>query len=186
MVMIVIDLGFSWFMIFWILYILLGNGPLVDYIEGIAFEEDRAGLLSVSGLWSLLHLVFRSPKVILIRLWFFLDSQYWCTSIGIVCLDLECAWVHSRCGLLLSMGTSFVFVRPAQTVMIYIDHGFFLFLSFLILYILCRNYQLVEYIQYMLSEDGTVQLVWVLVHLRPSYTLCLVATRSFWSIRDFF
>jgi hypothetical protein len=51
---------------------------------------------------------------------------------------------------------------------------------------LCRNYQLVEYIQYMLSEDGTVQLVWVLVHLRPSYTLCLLARRSFWSLRDFF
>ena len=74
MVMIVIDLGFSWFTIFYILYILLGNKPLVDYIEGIAFEEGRAGLLSVSGLWSLLHLVFRGPKVILIRLWFFLDS----------------------------------------------------------------------------------------------------------------
>ena len=66
MVMIVIDLGFSRLMVFQILYILLGNGPLVDYIEGIAFEEDRAGLLSVSRLWSLLHLVFRSPKVILI------------------------------------------------------------------------------------------------------------------------
>jgi hypothetical protein len=81
---------------------------------------------------------------------------------------------------------SFVLVRPAQSVEVCFDPWYFLFLSFLILYILCRNYQLVEYIQYMLSEDGTVQLVWVLVHLRPSYTLCLVARRSFWSLRDFF
>jgi len=141
------------------------NRLFVKCIQSLLFEDGWVQLLCVGAHSISLHLVFRDHKFILVGSWFFLDSHYHYQCSDLVCLDRECAEVQSRCGLLVSMRTSFVFVRPAQSVEVCIDLGFFGLKSFWILYVLYTNDLLAEYIQGLACKDGTVQLVWVLVHL---------------------
>jgi len=100
---ILIDLRFSWLSSFRILCVLYLNGHLVDYAQDIAFKEDTVELVSVSGLWTLLHLAFHSHKVVQIHLWFFLVSSDWYRVFEMVYLERDYLGVYSRCPLLLSM-----------------------------------------------------------------------------------
>ena len=169
MVIIAIDLGFSWFTIFYILYILHRSRVLANCIQVLLFEDGTVQLVSVGAPQAFLYLVFGDHKVTLIPLWFFLDLWYWCASSDIDCFSCwrACVWVHSWCGLLLSIGMSLVLVGPTQSVEVCIDLAFFGLLSFWILFIMYAIGPLVESIQALSSKEGTVQLAWVLVHLRP-------------------
>ena len=104
---ILIDLRFFCFMIFFIPYILQFNGQLVDYKPDIAFEAGRVQLVSVSAVRSpccTLSLVSMStlrgyfdPFVI------FLDSFDHFRVSDIACYERNCFAVDSRCPWTLSM-----------------------------------------------------------------------------------
>ena len=168
MVTIVIDLGFSWFIICFMSFSLHLNAWLVDCVQAIAFEEGWVQLLPV-----LVHTVVlcTSSLVVARSLWslcyFFcvssIDTDVWIpfvwgepVSKSIVGVDCCCEW-----------NMSFVSARPAQSVVFCIDLQFFWLLTFWILYVIYRIDPLVESGQALACKHGTVQLVWVLVHLRP-------------------
>ena len=168
MATIVIDLGFSWFMVFCMLFVLHLKAWLVDYVHAIAFEGGRVQPVSVSAgripsctsssvatrtLWSLCYFFCISS----------IDTNVWIpfvwgepVSKSIVGVDCCCEW-----------NMSFVSARPAQSVVFCIDLQFFWLLTFWILYVIYRIDPLVESGQALACKHGTVQLVWVLVHLRP-------------------
>jgi hypothetical protein len=90
---------------------------------------------------------------------------------------------------------SFELVRPAQSVLAWIDPWYFCFSSFWILYILHSSYQMARSIPKSCCSRKPEFWLCVRVPRSPSYTLesCiwwpptlyLVTTRSLWSIRDF-
>jgi hypothetical protein len=141
-----------------------------------------AAYMSPSALEALLYLVFGGHKVVLIASWFFLDSYYQYQCSDTICLEGVCAWVHSRCALLVSIGMSFVLVTPIQKVMLWMDLPFLGFMSFWILRVLYRIDPLLEYVQFVLSEDGTVQLAGVSAPLGLLISLYSVTPRSLWSV----
>ena len=159
--MICIDLGFFWFLVFWILYVLQWNHFLVESIQVLLFEDGTVQLVSAGAPQAFLYLVFGGYKMTLIGLWFFLDIRYLYASSDTVYFGRACAWVHSWCSLLLSVRLSFLLVTPIPNVMLWIDLPFWGFLSFWILYVLYRIDPLVDSVQLMLSDDGTVQLAGV-------------------------
>ena len=57
-------------------------------------------------LWAFWYLIFGGHKVILIDWWFFLDSYYRYQCQNLVCLERECAAVHSLCVVLVWMRMS--------------------------------------------------------------------------------
>ena len=129
------------------IYITLKSPTLEIYVSPFVWGRCSAACMSAGAPQALLYLVFGGHEVILIASWFFLDSYYQYQCSDLIYLEGNCAWVHTRCGLVLSLRMSFVFVRPAQSVEIWIDLQFFGLLSFWILYRLYTSVPLVEYVE---------------------------------------
>ena len=157
---ILIDLRFSWLLSFRILCVLHLNGQLVDHTQDIAFEEDRVQLMKVLvqlGACCTLSLVVTT------WLWSIYDF-FW-----IVLINIE-RWISlvwsetvlvSIVGVLERCPCDMSFVQPGaiQTVVYWLNHPFFYFMSFWTLYILCINGQLVYYKPDIAFEEDRVQLM---------------------------
>jgi len=156
--------GFHRSPIFWILdllntvYITLKSPTREIYVSPFVWGRCSAACVSVGVPQTFLYPIFGGHKVILIALWFFLDLCYQYKWSDVICLGRACAWVHSWCGLLLSMRMSLVLVKPAQSVVVCIDLAVFGLLRFWILYVLHWNDLLMECIHALACKDGTVQL----------------------------
>ena len=149
--------------------------------------EGKVQLVSVCAqVRSLLHLVFGHHKITLIHLLFFWDLYDHCRVSHAVCLERDFLGVHSRCPWMLSMTHVIHADRSPYSGVILIDLRFFCFMIFWILYILCRNGQLVDCRQAMLFEGGKVYAVCVCLCWGAVCTLHFIVTRSFWCLSDFF
>ena len=181
------DLRFFCFMIFWTLYILCRNGQLVDCSQAMLFEGGKVYAVCV--------FVLRSPSctlhsIVTTSFWsicdFFWISYHQYRVFDIVCLERDCLGVDTWYPLLLSMNLVIRWDRSPYSGVILIDLRFFWSMLFLILYILWRNGQLVDYAQDIAFEEDTVQVASVFVLRSPSCSLHFIVTMSFWSICDFF